>query len=775
MSESLVERILRLQAARDRAPSQPAAPTTSEGPRTATAETLPGPSAPPMAPQPTNVGLEVRMQALAGARNRDTEEEACPVAAQLAKLRRERLHGTASGINTHPIVTETSAPVARLGKTGGMGAANSSHGKHVKWSEFKRSRLDEAGAATRRAPMQAEDSDEGSDDEVDDMGISMGPMGEAPIERMEADNRKAATDFVRAIGNVDCARRHFKDHTIEGTQGDLEDYLSSIAASSRGYITMCKGRAIKLEEYLTEKYGEPDQGTMRIHGHVSSRAIIGFLDKEAKKGKTARQGAEAQVRKLQKWGFDFAVDTEANASARKTARKPTKRDAKPANPLDLDMVAHIGYGVADASLTTTQRGCFAQMEIMQQGVLRHVNANRCGELTDVKEDGVGINPDFLVGRVAVDAKKAQDKMYDKPFCAVKRTFTGFEYGPTLFHSLKGVTHLGFLVRDLSAPSANPFEEGCTFIDKPMDRNRTLRMLGHLLRAHVTSPDGRKQRPANLERLVHLGVQAARHVLPAAAGARFEPRRAIREIGIWSKSAAEETTVPGMGRLADLVTTAWGKDPDEDGSAHTTPDQYAQHGTNVALPGILLRQHRAISALILQHAADLTAISGAKGWKLLHEAAWPTGFQRATVVSGCLDVRGGQPSEVAPATAAILAITAAAGAVAAPATQQDPTAAPAAATHGPVGAASAAPAAATHGPLGVVSVVATAVAALSPHLATTVQAAPATEHREVIQQALRGAVADPAADLGEAVRQALLRAADATALQRQVPGQSADPT
>ena len=41
MSESLVERILRLQAARDRAPSQPAAATPSEGPRTATAETLP--------------------------------------------------------------------------------------------------------------------------------------------------------------------------------------------------------------------------------------------------------------------------------------------------------------------------------------------------------------------------------------------------------------------------------------------------------------------------------------------------------------------------------------------------------------------------------------------------------------------------------------------------------------------------------------------------------------------------------------------------------------
>ena len=37
MSESLVERILRLQAARDRAHSQPAAPATGEGPRTATA------------------------------------------------------------------------------------------------------------------------------------------------------------------------------------------------------------------------------------------------------------------------------------------------------------------------------------------------------------------------------------------------------------------------------------------------------------------------------------------------------------------------------------------------------------------------------------------------------------------------------------------------------------------------------------------------------------------------------------------------------------------
>ena len=183
------------------------------------------------------------------------------------------------------------------------------------------------------------------------------------------------------------------------------------------------------------------------------------------------------------------------------------------------------------------------------------------------------------------------------------------------------------------------------------------MIGHLLRHEVTYPDGSKQRPGYLERLEHLGVQAARHVLPAAAGARFESRRAIREIGIWSKSTAEDTTVPGMGRLADLVTTAWGADPDEDGTAHTTPDQYASHGTLTALPSIILRQHRAISALIQEHAADLTAIAGIKGWRLLHQAAWPTGFHRGTAVSGTIAVTGGQPAVTALTHATTLVMAA----------------------------------------------------------------------------------------------------------------------
>ena len=655
MSESLVERIQRLQAARNRG-GQPVAPTDGTGQSSPPAEILGDTSGHRAAPaQGAIATLEMRMATLTEKRlERPAQAEASPLSKQLAKLKEERLRKMAQARIPLEGANEAQAPQSGTG----IGAANTSSAKHVRWHEFKRARPDD-GAATRRAPMRPEDSEEGSDDEVDDMGVTMGPMGDAPIERMEDDNRKAAAEFINAIGNIDCARRHFQDSTITGTQGDIDDYLNSIAASSRGYITMCKGRALRLEQYLTGRDGALLDGGMHIHRHVNSRAIIGFLNEEAKKGRTARQGAEAQVRKLKAWGFDLAVDTDANANARKAARKPTKGEAKPANPLDLDMVAHIGYGVADTSLTMTQRGCFAQMEIMQQGVLRHVNANRCGEITDrVEGDPANINPDFFHGRVAVDAKKAMDKRYDKPFCAVKRTFTGFEYGTILIHSLQGVTHIGFLVRDLSAPSANPFEEGCTFLDKPMDRNRTLRMLGHLMRARVTYPNGTKQRPTRLDRLEHLGVQAARHVLPAAAGARFESRRAIREIGIWSKSAAEETTVPGMGRLADLVTNAWGNDPDEDAAVHTTPDQYASHGTTVALPSILLRQHRAISALILEHAADLSAIAGAKGWKLLHEAAWPAGFQRNTSVVRSLAIQGGQE----PA-AAVLAVVAAANAVA----------------------------------------------------------------------------------------------------------------
>ena len=669
MSESLVERIKRLQAERDRG-GQPRAPTAGTDQDMPQAEILGSTSGQRAAPaQGATATLETRILALTDKRTeRLAQAEDSPLSKQLAKLKRERLLKEAQ---EHMPVKRTEEAQPQNGT--GIGAANTSSAKHVKWHDFKKARANPDGAATRRAPMRPEDSEEGSDDEVDDMGVTMGPMGDAPIERMEDDNRRAAAELISAIGSIDCARRHFQDSTITGTQGDIDDYLNSIAASSRGYITMCKGRALRLEQYLTERDGPPHDGGMHIHGHVNSRAIIGFLNEEAKKGRTARQGAEAQVRKLKAWGFDLAVDTEANANARKAARKPTKGEAKPANPLDLDMVAHIGFGVADTSLTMTQRGCFAQMEIMQQGVLRHVNANRCGEITDHVEGEPGtINPDFFHGRVAVDAKKAMDKRYDKPFCAVKRTFTGFEYGTILIHSLQGVTHLGFLVRDLSAPSANPFEEGCTFLDKPMDRNRTLRMLGHLMRARVTYPNGTKQCPTRLERLEHLGVQAARHVLPAAAGARFESRRAIREIGIWSKSAAEETTVPGMGRLADLVTTAWGKDPDEDAAAHTTPDQYASHGTTVALPSILLRQHRAISALILEHAADLSAIAGAKGWRLLHEAAWPAGFQRSTAVAPSLTILGGQALGPIPAVLAVVAAASmVASAAAGPSTDGQP--------------------------------------------------------------------------------------------------------
>jgi hypothetical protein len=582
-------------------------------------------------------------------------------------LRTKRLLEDCQGttMNGETVFNEL-APSDALQRTSALrsGASNTSTGKYVSWNVFRAERHPGDSPSKRRAPMP-EDSEDDSEAEVDDEGITMGPMGDAPVLRMTEDNLKAAIKFVEQLGNVECAQRHFSDATITGTQSDVDDYTSSIAASSYGYITLVMGRAIKLEQYLATRDDfatNPGSG-MRIHGHVHARAIIAFLNQEAKNGRTARQGAEAQIRKLRSWGFDLVVDSEANANARKAAPKPGKRDPKPANPFDLDMVAHIGYGVADTTLTATQRGCFAQIEIMQQGVLRHVNANRCGELTDLCESGDGtVNPDFLHGRVAVDAKKALDKRFDKPFCAVKRTFTGFEYGPILIQSLQGVTDQGYLVRDISAASANPFEDGCTFIDKPMNRNRTLRMIGHLLRAKVMYPTGQRQCPTRPERLEHLGVQAARHVLPAAAGARFEPRRAIREIGIWSKSAAEDTTVPGMGRLADLVTTTWGTDPDEDGAAHKTPDQYATHGTTAALPSIILRQHRAISALILQHAADLSALAGTQGWKLLHQAAWPGGFNRATAVTGTLTVQGGG-STTQPTTAQLTLLATAAARVA----------------------------------------------------------------------------------------------------------------
>ena len=681
--DALIERIKRAQQARDNN-KESATPGAAPSRGSPSAEILQEKEEIAAEEAPAEDGaLHQSIVALAAAR-----EEAAAGAGDggtvdhyMIELRKKRLLEEVQCATEPAPSAQQNTPTSQLRS----GAANTSTGKYVTWANFKAGRHPDDTPSKRSAPMP-EDSEDGSDEEVDDQGITMGPMGDAPVQRMAEDNLKAAVKFVEQLGNVECAQRHFDDATITGTQSDVNDYTASIAASSHGYITLIMGRAIKLEEFLATRddfVATPGSG-MRIHGHVHARAIIAFLNQEAKNGRTARQGAEAQIRKLRTWGFDFVVDSDANANARKAAPKPGKRDAKPANPFDLDMAAHIGYGVADTTLTATQRGCFAQIEIMQQGVLRHVNANRCGELTDRSESGDGtVNPHFLHGRVAVDAKKALEKKFDKPFCAVKRTFTGFEYGPILIQSLQGVADQGYLVRDISAASANPFEEGCTFIDKPMNRNRTLRMIGHLLRAKVMYPTGQRQCPTRPDRFEHLGVQAARHVLPAAAGARFEPRRAIREIGIWSKSAAEDTTVPGMGRLADLVTTAWGTDPDEDGTAHSTPDQYAIHGTTAALPSIILRQHRAISALIQQHAADLTALAGTKGWMLLHQAAWPGGFNRATAVTGTLAVQGG--CATTQQTEEQLALAAAAGQVG----PAGPGAPMAATTANPIGAPAAA--------------------------------------------------------------------------------------
>jgi hypothetical protein len=116
------------------------------------------------------------------------------------------------------------------------GAANTSTGKYVAWAKFKAGRHPDDTPSKRSAPMP-EDSEDGSDEEVDDQGITMGPMGDAPVQRMAEENLKAAVKFVEQLGNVECAQRHFDDATITGTQSDVDDYTASIAASSMAATT----------------------------------------------------------------------------------------------------------------------------------------------------------------------------------------------------------------------------------------------------------------------------------------------------------------------------------------------------------------------------------------------------------------------------------------------------------------------------------------------------------------------------------------------------------
>ena len=57
-----------------------------------------------------------------------------------------------------------------------------------------------------------------------------------------------------------------------------------------------------------------------------------------------------------------------------------------------------------------------------------------------------------------------------------------------------------------------------------------------------------------------------------------------------------------------------------------------------------------------HKAE-AAIAGIKGWRLLHQAAWPTGFHRGTAVSGTIAVTGGQPAVTALTHATTLVMAA----------------------------------------------------------------------------------------------------------------------
>ena len=251
--EALIERIKRAQQARDnnKESTTPSAAPRQGSPR---AEFLAEEA--PIPPAEGNT-LHLRIATLTTAREEATAkaDDGGAVDQAMNALRTKRLLEDCQGttMNGETVFNELE-PSDVLQRTSALrsGASNTSTGKYVSWNVFRAERHPGDSPSKRRAPMP-EDSEDDSEAEVDDEGITMGPMGDAPVLRMTEDNLKAAIKFVEQLGNVECAQRHFSDATITGTQSDVDDYTSSIAASSYGYITLVMGRAIKLEQYLATR------------------------------------------------------------------------------------------------------------------------------------------------------------------------------------------------------------------------------------------------------------------------------------------------------------------------------------------------------------------------------------------------------------------------------------------------------------------------------------------------------------------------------------------
>ena len=145
-----------------------------------------------------------------------------------------------------------------------------------------------------------------------------------------------------------------------------------------------------------------------------------------------------------------------------------------------------------------------------------------------------------------------------------------------------------------------------------------------LGSKVRYPDGVCRALVAPDRISEITLQSARHVYPAGCGATGESERATNEVGIWSRSQAEITSVPMLGLLSSLCTVV----PNDGAGDHAVAIQYASEGARALLFSTMARVHAAFADLF-SHLANrpyeegygaLGRDNGGWGW-CMHELAW----------------------------------------------------------------------------------------------------------------------------------------------------------
>ena len=528
-----------------------------------------------------------------------------------------------------------------LGASGVL--APSAPSAYVSITEYRR-QVREARAAGTLATVPDNESageDDDESDEESDPGVAASaspwkasrptfvqpPMDDSPLAREREAALAAARRFVAGgVASVASMRRVFGESGSDPLDGLEADYIEHLTGWSAGWIDHCRGTAESLREFLVQRQDGGTAGTAAaagdpLHGRITARSYAKYLESRAAGGATAPRAASQHCRWLARdAGLDIECFEAASRGSRKKADKAAsagkgKKDPKPAPPLDLDEWAHLACVVADTNLNPRQRGTAAQAVFAGSATHRYITAQRCGEIQEAGEQSF-----FLNAKVAFDRKKALAKQWNKACVATRFTVFGVDYLPVLLESLESVGGKGFTLVDFDARNANP-ADSTRYTGELMSAKRFVRAIQHLLCTPARYPDGQLRAPVETsERLARITANTLRHIVPAAAGATYEPPRAINEIGIWSRSAAEVTTVPTMGRLSDLISQ---REVGSDGG-YAVAMQYASHGSEASggnlLQDVLLRVHRRVAMLCQEHADDLSAIGGERGWHLLAQLA-----------------------------------------------------------------------------------------------------------------------------------------------------------